>query len=230
MPSFTTPNLKYSYWEDSLAVQALAGSQKVTTSGRYFIQGTDVLGCSGIAGLNATVYQNPAFSITDPAAVTYPSTIDLTKVPPAQAGITYSYWTDARATRSTFQPNALTMGGTYFIKGTSSLGCSIINPVKVTILPPPPPLVKAPNAFSPNGDGINDLYRISIEGVVSILGFKIFNRAGQLLHHTSNLNSTWDGKWQGKDLPIGTYYWLVEFSDVYRGTRGIQSGSVTLLR
>lgn len=68
-----------------------------------------------------------------------------------------------------------------------------------------------PNAFSPNGDGINDVYKAK-EGYKSIVEFKatIFNRWGQKVYTWDDPSGGWDGKFNGKDAKQGVYYVLVK--------------------
>ena len=68
-----------------------------------------------------------------------------------------------------------------------------------------------PNAFSPNGDGTNDIYRAKPE-YKNIISFRaiIFNRWGQKLYEWSDPASGWDGKYNGKDVKEGIYFVLVE--------------------
>lgn len=68
-----------------------------------------------------------------------------------------------------------------------------------------------PNAFSPNGDGINDIYKAK-EGYQSIVEFHayIFNRWGQKLYEWTDPAGGWDGKYKGKDVAQGVYYCLVK--------------------
>lgn len=68
-----------------------------------------------------------------------------------------------------------------------------------------------PNAFSPNGDGINDIYKAK-SGYQSITEFHayIFNRWGQKLYEWDNPAEGWDGKYKGKDVKQGVYYVLVK--------------------
>lgn len=71
--------------------------------------------------------------------------------------------------------------------------------------------LEMPNAFSPNGDGINDIYKAK-EGYQSIISFDatIFNRWGQKLYHWTDPAGGWDGKFHGKDVAQGVYYVLVK--------------------
>lgn len=68
-----------------------------------------------------------------------------------------------------------------------------------------------PNAFSPNGDGINDVYRAK-SGYQSIVEFKavIINRWGQKLYEWKDLTGGWDGTYKGKDVKTGTYYCIIK--------------------
>lgn len=71
--------------------------------------------------------------------------------------------------------------------------------------------LEMPNAFSPNGDGINDIYKAK-EGWQSIIAFKavIFNRWGQKIYSWTDPNDGWDGTWNGKDVAEGVYFVNVE--------------------
>ena len=71
--------------------------------------------------------------------------------------------------------------------------------------------LEMPNAFSPNGDGINDIYRAK-SGYQSITEFHayIFNRWGQKLYEWEDPSGGWDGKYNGKDVKQGVYYVLVK--------------------
>ena len=72
-------------------------------------------------------------------------------------------------------------------------------------------MLEMPNAFSPNGDGINDIYKAK-ENHKSIVEFHayIFNRWGQKIYDWTDINGGWDGTWNGKDVKDGTYYVLVK--------------------
>lgn len=72
-------------------------------------------------------------------------------------------------------------------------------------------LLEMPNAFSPNGDGVNDIYKAK-ENHKSIIDFHayIFNRWGQKLYEWTDIDGGWDGTFHGKQVPVGTYYVLVK--------------------
>lgn len=72
-------------------------------------------------------------------------------------------------------------------------------------------LLEMPNAFSPNGDGINDIYKAK-DGYQSLVEFHayIFNRWGQKLYDWTDIDGGWDGTYHGKQVPAGTYFVLVK--------------------
>ena len=71
--------------------------------------------------------------------------------------------------------------------------------------------LEMPNAFSPNGDGINDIYKAK-DGWKSIVKFEavIYNRRGQKLYSWTDPAAGWDGKFNGKDVKQGVYYVVVK--------------------
>lgn len=90
------------------------------------------------------------------------------------------------------------------------------------------PQFDVPSAFSPNNDGLNDVFLVKVFGAVRF-NMKIFNRWGQLVFESSDPNVGWDGKYKGalQSMDVYGYQVFVEFTD---GTKGSRSGNVTLLR
>jgi len=85
-----------------------------------------------------------------------------------------------------------------------------------------------PKAFTPNGDNLNDIFKVFGEFVVSF-ELKIFNRWGELLFTTNDLESGWDGRFKGTMQPEGTYTFVANLTDL-AGRTFKRSGSVVLLR
>jgi len=89
---------------------------------------------------------------------------------------------------------------------------------------------KVANAFSPNGDGINDLLKVNIECYPFNYQFSVFNRYGQLVFVTKDYNKGWDGKMNGTALSVGTYYYILTYRNEGLQKTEKYTGSVTLLR
>jgi gliding motility-associated-like protein len=86
-----------------------------------------------------------------------------------------------------------------------------------------------PNAFSPNGDGLNDVFRPIPVGIVSTDYFRVFNRFGQVIFQTSEWLKGWDGTYKGVKQPIGGYIWIIKGKD--RNGKTIEmKGTVMLIQ
>ena len=111
---------------------------------------------------------------------------------------------------------------TYLLTLTGIGGCVVTDTVFLRVLKGP----EIPNAFSPNGDGINDVWRIKYLEYYSEATVQIFNRYGQLVYLTTGYSVPWDGKFKGTPLPVGTYYYIIN----PKNGREIMKGSVTIVR
>lgn len=89
-----------------------------------------------------------------------------------------------------------------------------------------------PNAFTPNGDGANDVFRPIFPCVVLRSSLKIYARWGALVFEGTRPEDGWDGKINGLDAPSDVYVWRVEYEAIRSGEqlRLVESGDVTLLR
>lgn len=91
-----------------------------------------------------------------------------------------------------------------------------------------PSRVVFPNAFSPNGDGINDMFTFKSRYITSTT-MKIYNRWGELVFQTSDADQGWDGTVNGKAAPLGTYIHYTQLTDDM-GITFIKSGEIVLIR
>ena len=97
---------------------------------------------------------------------------------------------------------------TYTIVVTGKGGCTASDSVTVKVNKTPQ-LVKIPNAFSPNGDGINDTWIIKYLDTYADSRVQVYNRYGQLIFESIGYQRPWDGKYNNKPLPFGTYYYMI---------------------
>lgn len=118
--------------------------------------------------------------------------------------------------------------GTYSFKILKPNGCVLAN-ITVPIVKIECEVVQFPNTFSPNGDGINDIFRPSQGAVTDKLQIKIYNRLGALIFTSDNQHNGWDGQTNGKPVPAGVYYWLATYINNEKLSKS-QSGSITLIR
>jgi gliding motility-associated-like protein len=225
----SSPGMSLSYYTDSLASAYLYNPNAVYASGTYYIKGINAAGCMGVVPVHVAL-SLPVITIIEPKAVNFPTTVDLTKTVVHQTGMTYSYYSDVKATIPLENYAAVKYSGTYYIKAVNNIGCTSIAAVNITIHPPPLYTLTAPNTFTPNNDGINDHFSLVITGIVTFGNLKIFNRYGQLVFMGKSSGEYWDGNFNGKNLPAGTYYWVFEGRDDYYNLKITKASSITLLR
>lgn len=90
--------------------------------------------------------------------------------------------------------------------------------------------IDVPTAFSPNNDGQNDfLYPLSAYKAVD-LRFSVYNRLGNLLFETNDWTKKWDGTVNGQPADVGTYVWMLEYTEKESGKRVFRKGTTVLLR
>ena len=91
-----------------------------------------------------------------------------------------------------------------------------------------------PNAFTPNNDGKDDIFRIRFKGDMTIVIFSVYNRFGQLVYsisNTSNADLGWDGRLNGAAAEMGTYYYYAKIICGNKGDHTVElKGDVTLIR
>lgn len=82
--------------------------------------------------------------------------------------------------------------------------------------------------FTPNDDNYNDVMSITNVDFFPEFELEIFNKWGQRVHHQKHSYTPWDGKWNGIDLPDGTYYYVFFYSE--KNKKQAAKGDVTILR
>jgi gliding motility-associated-like protein len=95
---------------------------------------------------------------------------------------------------------------TYTLTVTARGGCSRSDEMFVKVLKAP----KIPNTFTPNGDGMNELWQIQYLDSYPDNRVQVFTRTGQLVFESRGYKTAWDGKMNGKALPFDTYYYIIE--------------------
>lgn len=116
---------------------------------------------------------------------------------------------------------------TYTLTATNAEGCSNSDTVTVTVLPY---CIKVKNAFSPNGDGVNDNWMVYDQfDCLQNIKVQVFNRYGSRVFESKNYRNDWKGTYGGNNLPDATYYYVIDY--ILLDGRDYQvRGDVTILR
>jgi len=148
----------------------------------------------------------------------------------ASGGDTY-LWTPSTGLSNPNIPNPVaTPGGTqkYIVFVSNTSGCSNTDSVTVFSNFAASLARYMPNAFTPNGDGLNDCYGLKNWMYIKKLEFRIFNRYGEQVFGTSDPSRCWDGKYKGKIADQGSYVYYIK-AETNCGTEE-QKGSFLLMR
>ncbi len=199
-------------------------------AGTYTVTITDAIGCQTSGSTTIGQFDSPVIVMSPDTEIEEGEFTQLSA--DVTGGTTpYTYqWIPANGTLT--NPNGPTTDAfpvqttTYTLVVTDANGCVTTADVTVTVFPPA--IVVMPTAFSPNGDTNNDTYGPFVPNAnADITGFKIFDRWGVLVHDDPTVD--WDGTYNGKEQPIGTYVYLLEYIDLLGRSRELK-GHCNLVR
>ncbi|MES2648724.1 MAG: gliding motility-associated C-terminal domain-containing protein [Bacteroidota bacterium] len=191
----------------------------------YTVKVTNQYGCSDETSIKINVWKKPQADAGSDQKTIIGLPVTLNGA--AEGSEVSWYWTPAMGGNQSRLLNPIInppQSTTYTLHVISSHGCgSHTDNVLVKVYDK----VVIPNAFSPNGDGINDTWYIDPLEFFKESTTEVYDRFGQLAYRSKGSAIFWDGSSNGRPLPIGTYYYIVNL--------GIQNqpkltGSVTLIR
>ena len=116
----------------------------------------------------------------------------------------------------------------YVVTATSAGGCIGTDSILVHLYKIDPDMY-VPTAFTPNGDGNNDILRPILIGMKALRYFKVYNRFGNLVYSTTDIGRGWDGNYAGKGQDPATYVWYAE-GVTYKGEVRFKKGYAVLIR
>ncbi|MFK7952071.1 MAG: PKD domain-containing protein [Ekhidna sp.] len=212
--------------EDSIIV--------INQSGSYFVTATNESGsCMAMDNITAAVVPINEEELTLPSRVTFCTANTTDPAADLDAGIWNSYeWrllSDPSVILSTDQVYSTTTAGSYEV--TIYNGFTCVKDI-VEVVEDCRPVIFAPNAFSPNGNGQNDEFFVFPNDYVDEFEILIYTRWGELVFRSTNQDFRWNGFYRGALLPVGTYAYILKFSSNLAPDLGTieQYGSVTLIR
>ncbi len=218
-----TDNVDYE-WSDGSTGSSLLN----VGAGDYAVTITDDKGCFITSSATISEFDSPTATAGGDTTIEQGESTEVTVV--GSGGTTpYTYqWvngpvSDPNAATTQAAPNETT---TYTVIVTDENGCFDLDTVLIIVVPEV--IVSMPTAFSPNSDDKNDVYEPIIPNMdADIQTFQVFDRWGKLIHNDPTI--PWDGKYKGKDQPVGTYVYLVEYFDLLNRKASI-NGHFNLIR
>lgn len=167
------------------------------------------------AGADYTIVDGDQYTLTGtvtgtPAAITWTPNTNMT---------------GANTLTPTVKPTTTTQ---YVLTVQNANGCLSTDNVVVTVLPY---CLKVMDAFTPNGDGMNDRWIVTNNGgaCTKQVYATVFNRYGNVVYRNDNYVNDWDGTYKGKPIPDGTYYYAITYR-LINGKSILLKGDVTILR
>jgi gliding motility-associated-like protein len=195
-----------------------------SSPGSYYVNAQNSY-CSTQQNILVKLYPVPSFSIEqlDTLCLELHDTVHLQ----VQQNFVAYHWINSGDTLPITKINARNY---YVVTVTDGYGCSY----RDSILPVSEcePYLYIPTAFSPNEDGLNDVF-IAVSDHVQLFNMKIFNRWGELIFESNSITKGWNGKYKNMECPEGVYIWLLA-SDVQLSNGAIKhfakKGTLTLFR
>jgi len=198
-------------------------SPAVTTI--YTVTVTDAAGCSSVLNTTVTVNNLPNADAGQSDTIFIGQSIQLN----GSGGMLY-LWTPSGSLDNPLVANPMAnplQTTTYTLTVTDANRCTSTDSVTIVVIEEKG--IIAPTAFSPNGDGLNDEYRIILTGGLLLDEFTIYNRWGQKIFTTTDPNTGWNGYYKGQLQEIGTYIYLVRAHN-YLNEEVSKKGNLTLIR
>ena len=226
---YATPQgLKKYLWSNNATTDSII----VSAPGYYYVQVENFAGCWDTTSMHLIVNPKPV-AVADSAQSIYMGNSVTIYGDNSSGGDVYS-WNPAYSLNNpnSSQPIATPSNSTNYqlIYTNSVTGCVDTAYVLIDVNPCSP--LRLPNAFTPQGDGKDDYYMImNPNDVYQIIAFEIFDRWGNKVFATDDKNSKgWDGEYNGKPAPIGTY--MYRLTSKCGGNNSItnQKGDLILLR
>jgi gliding motility-associated-like protein len=196
-----TVDLEVSYDTGKVRWSDGESSNRITvgTSGNYTATVTTPAGCANLASVNVQFFPNPVLSLANADICAVEHHAATITAPP---GMVSYLWNGQPGGQTYVADHQQTLTLTV----TDSNGCQATQQIQVTDVCPS---VIIPNTFTPNGDGINDIWDIPGLQYDPTALVKVFSRNGQEIFESRGYAVPWDGTYQGQKVPGGTYYYII---------------------
>ena len=189
----------------------------------YFVTGIDSNGCSDYDSLTIIVGTAVVDAGNDTLIVAGQCVVLNGSGAQTYVWFPSTYLSDSSIANPTACPD---QDITYYLTGITAEGCIATDSVTIRVISACDG-VFIPDAFTPNGDGMNDQFGIITLGGITLNSFRIFSRWGELLFQTNDLHKKWDGEYKQLPCPLGVYVYA---ADIDCGEKKLLKGNLTLIR
>lgn len=189
----------------------------IKDKGTYYVT-VAINGCKASDTINVSLSPLPSFSLGEDVFLCIGQSLNLH--PLMNTEVNY-LWQDG----SSAPFYKITSEGNYFLKAYNACG-SFTDTIKITtgIC-----ALSMPSAFTPNNDGINDVFRVKYVFPVKNFTMQIYDRWGEKVFETTDIYQGWDGKYKGNIATQGTYVWVIRL-ETPEGKMQNEKGLITVLR
>jgi gliding motility-associated-like protein len=193
------------------------------TTTHYQVLITNAHNCVDTENVTVNVYPAPVLDMPDSVNVYSGEQYHLE---PNTNALYFSWFppsgiNDVNTSNPLFSPQVRTR---YFVTAKTEAGCVIKDSIDIIVKET---VIDMPNAFAPNGG--NNLFKPAKRGIATLREFNVFNRWGNKIYSSTNIDDGWDGTYNGTAQPVGVYVYTIQA--VTDGGRVFtQSGNVTLIR
>ena len=221
-----------SYWIDAGATSVLLNESIITSSGEYYIQLQNNYGCIDIEAVNVSINPLPNMPIVT-GNLTYCNNETLNLMEAQGSNGFYTWYSDLALTQvigngPAYMPESSIGTTNYFVTSSESECEGPFAQIEIEIQDCG---IVIPTAFTPDGDNSNDLWDIeNIDTVYPNNKVFVYNRWGNLIYESieGGYNQMqWNGTYNGESLPVGTYYFIIEYNDNFTKS---STGIVTIIK
>lgn len=192
----------------------------VKDSGTYNVVYTTAKGCDSMVPYYVKVLKNPAsLSLGNDTCIEEKDSLVLK----ATGGFTSYNWMNTITNDSIF---TVTQPGKYWVEVSNRCGTKRDS---IEVFKKCDFEIYMPNAFTPNGDGLNDYFGVPNYNKNKLVKLSIYNRWGQLIFQTTDINKRWDGSFKKNPQPMGAYVYYLEMETLH-GKAITKKGVITMIR
>jgi gliding motility-associated-like protein len=204
---------------------------------KYVLNVSSVYGCKSVKSDTVSLTVLPPVKVFagNDTLITINQPLQLNAVDVNNSGFINYTWSPSFGLNNTTIKNPVAVynsqlgnnGQTYIVTARTIDGCTATDDINIKVFFASE--IYVPNAFTPNGDGTNDILKPILVGIKELKYFAVFNRYGQLVYKTTVHGQGWDGKYNGEMQNTSGFAWMAEGVD-YKGVTITRKGMAVLIK